>query len=116
MSGTGTALKDQISSMMSELDALKTNFGEVDKTYSTLQKSKVEIDAIRKKIAKIREEAASAADELKAISTMKGSTEAKGRATQKAAAKVRTVNEAAKDVDSDLLKLSKEAGAEESAG
>ncbi len=113
MDTTGTALRSQIKKLMIDIAALKESFGEVDKMYDTVQKSKVDIDAIKARIVDIKKQTDEIADELKALETLKGSVEAKARATTKAEERIKEVSDAVDNVDSDISELSKNLGSEE---
>ena len=115
MESTGGALRSQIKHMEEQLNALKQNFGEVSKMYDTLQKATVEIENLQKKIADIGKVADTIDQELKALQTMKGSTEAKVRATRVIAEKVGGIVDSANGLTSDVEKVEKgiaEAGEE----
>ncbi len=108
---TGASLRAQIESMLGELNTLKANFGEVDKVYSTMEKTRMEIESMQKKIAELKTQADLVSDKVKALETMKGSTDSKVRATQKAIADIKNLADQTKDIDNNMDKLEK--GADE---
>jgi chromosome segregation ATPase len=108
MENMSTSLKTRIKEMLAELDKLKANFGEIDKLYDTLQKSKTELDELQARVQQIRKDAEDATDEVKALQTLKGSIETRSTATQKVSDKVSGIANAAAKVDSDIDKITKD--------
>ncbi len=107
MDTTGNALREQIRSMLEEIARLKSDFGEVSKLYDVLQRTKTDIDSLQKKIAQLKQEADKIDDAIRALQTMKGSTEAKARATQAASDKMKDFGEGVRSVDTDTANLAK---------
>ena len=107
MDTTGNALRTKINSMLEELNEIKANFGEMDKVYSGIQKSKQEIDATQKKITDLKSRADTLSDEIRALQTLKGSTEARFRATQGVADKVRDLGTETTKIENDTNKITK---------
>ncbi len=108
MDNVGTSLRTRIKEMLSELDTLKSNFGEIDKLYDTLQRSRNDIGDLETKIQNIRKEIEDAAEEVKALQTLKGSIETKSNATQKVAEKVSGISSETTKIDATMDKITKD--------
>ena len=107
METTGSLLSKEVRSMMSELAALKVNFGEASKVYDRVQVAKEEIAQVQDNITKMKEELGKIIDEINEIEGGKLSAEAKAKKTAKLRERMKSVSDQKAKTDQQIDEVSK---------
>jgi chromosome segregation ATPase len=80
MKNTEEILKKEITKLTTELDQLKDSFGAASKAYDDLEKTRLEIEELKKTIAQMGEEAEKVEETISSLDSAKLSTEEKAKA------------------------------------